>query len=344
MTTPIASVHELERYLDAIVELTRHRDPHALAIALLDVLRASIPAARIRLVAISNSKHDTEYHEGNAQTAAIHDMLDADAAPLGSLADHADLIECVRAQAVVSAGAADAPRIVFPVFGAHHVWALLVIDGLRGEQLSQTLLTKLLRVYSNQTFMLSRGQLDPLTGLYNRQTLYERMRRVVLGAPLARRTGDNAEPRGNCFALLDIDYFKQVNDRYGHLYGDEVLLLLARLMMGSFRHEDILFRYGGEEFAAVLINVDLANAESLLDRFRRAVEVYAFPRLEPKTVSIGVTTLKLEGGLDKVVMCADKALYYAKNNGRNQVCCYERLIAEGKLEPVTVAEGDIELF
>ncbi len=94
----------------------------------------------------------------------------------------------------------------------------------------------------------------------------------------------------------------------------------------------------------VLVNVDLDTAERLLERFRHAMESYAFPRLGPKTVSIGFTALKVEVGADKVVMCADKALYYAKNNGRNQVCCYERLVAERKLEPVTVAEGDIELF
>jgi GGDEF domain-containing protein len=86
------------------------------------------------------------------------------------------------------------------------------------------------------------------------------------------------------------------------------------------------------------------SAGRLLERFRRAVQSFSFPRLEPKTISIGYTALNVDAGADKVVLCADKALYYAKNNGRNQVCCYETLMAAGKLPPVMVAEGDIELF
>ncbi len=337
------SAQQRGRYFDAIVELTRYRDPHELAGALLQMLRGLIPAEQIRLYAISNPNRDTEFNESNVPNAFVYDVLDVELDQMAPLADDQDLLACVRTQAPVAVERRGRRRLVIPVFGAHHVWALLVIDGARNAP-PHDLLTKLLQVYSNQSFMLSRSQLDPLTGLYNRQSFYERMRQVASRTARQRRAGDDGEFRGNCFALFDIDYFKQVNDRYGHLYGDEVLLLLARLMTRSFRHEDLLFRYGGEEFAAVLINVDLESAERLLERFRRAVESYAFPRLEPKTVSIGYTALNVELGPDKVVLCADKALYYAKNNGRNQVCCYETLIAAGKLEPVTVAEGDIELF
>lgn len=344
MTTNAPSANDLARYLEAIVELTRHRDPQELATALLQQLRERVVAQDIRLFAIANDNRDTEFNESNLRSAIVYHLLDTESSEPGFLVNDADLLACVRTQALVRTHTANGERVVFPIFGAHHVWGLLSIEGLRDSELRADLLTKLLRVYSNQAFILSRSQLDPLTGLYNRQSFYERIRRVVQRSASHRRAGDDTKPLGNCFALFDIDHFKLVNDRYGHLYGDEVLLLLARLMTRSFRHEDLLFRYGGEEFAAVLINVDLAAAERLLERFRRAVETYAFPRLEPKTVSIGFTALNVETGLDKVVMCADKALYYAKNNGRNQVCCYEELITERKLEPVTVAEGDIELF
>jgi diguanylate cyclase (GGDEF)-like protein len=343
MTGAVPAI-DLAPYLEAVVELTRHRDSQDLATALLQVLRMIVPAQRMRLLAIENENRDTEFNESNIETAIVHDLLDAEPVDPRFLANDADLVKCVRTQAPVEGGSAGERRLAFPVFGSHDVWALLLIEGLRDEPPPSDLLTKLLRVYSNQTFILSRSQLDPLTGLYNRQSFYSRIRQVAQRAAPDRRTGGRAKARGHCFALLDIDYFKLVNDRYGHLYGDEVLLLLARLMTRSFRHEDLLFRYGGEEFAVVLVNVDLDTAERLLERFRHAVESYAFPRLEPKTMSIGFTALKVEVGADKVVMCADKALYYAKNNGRNQVCCYERLIAERKLEPVAVDEGDIELF
>jgi diguanylate cyclase (GGDEF)-like protein len=340
----MVSAPELGRYLDAIVELTRHRDPQELATALLQTLRASVAAQQVRLLALSNDNRDTEFSEGNIQNVLVFDPIESGGDKPRLLSEDADLLSCVRTQSPVSKESPGGRRVVFPIFGVHHVRALLVIEGLRDGIVSHDLLAKLLRVYSNQMFILSRGEVDPLTGLYNRQSFYERVRRIASRPTPERRAFDDVETRSHCFALFDIDFFKQVNDLYGHLYGDEVLLLLARLMTRSFRREDLLFRYGGEEFAAVLVNVDLENAERMLERFRAAVEAYSFPQLEPKTVSIGFTAVCAEHGVDKIVMCADKALYYAKNHGRNQVCRYEKLIAEGKLEPVTVAEGDIELF
>ena len=342
-TTPV-SAPELGRYLDAIVELTRHRDPQELAAALLRTLRANVPAQQVRLLALSNDNRVTEFNDSNLQNAMVFDPSGSDGEKPRPLSEDADLLACVRIQRPVSKDTVGGPRVVFPIFGVHHVQALLVLEGLRESTVSHALLEKVLRVYSNQLFILSRGEVDPLTGLYNRQSFPERIRRVASRARGVRRASDESETRQHCFALLDIDFFKQVNDRFGHLYGDEVLLLFARLMVRSFRHDDLLFRYGGEEFAVVLVNVGLENAERLLDRFRAGVEAYSFPQLEPKTVSIGVTAVSAERELDKIVMGADKALYYAKNHGRNKVCCYEKLVAEGKLEPVAVAEGKIELF
>lgn len=339
----MAITPELGRYLEAIVDLTRHRDPQELATALLDTLGTIIDDARVRLLAIANDNRDAEFNESNVDSAIVYDLLDTGSDEPRVLSEDPDLLACIRTQAAIHADGPNGQRIIFPVFGANHVWALFVIEGFQGDP-PQDLLTKLLKVYSNQSFILSRSQLDPLTGLYNRQSFYERIRRVAQRVAPKRRLDDGRRHRGHCFALLDIDHFKMVNDRYGHLYGDEVLLLLARLMTRSFRHEDLLFRYGGEEFAVVLVNVDLDSAGRLLERFRAAVAEYSFPQIENKTVSIGYTSLNVEVGADKVIMCADKALYYAKNNGRNQVCCYEKLIAEGKLDPVAMAEGDIELF
>lgn len=340
--TAASSQPELNRFLDGIVDLTRHRDPQALTEALLHVLRENVPAECVRLLMISNHQRDNEFDEHNTREAIVYDALDAELDEIISLTDDPDLLECVLTQAPVTV--ADKRRVVLPVFGVHHVCALVVIDGVRDTAIPQALIAKLLRVYGNQTFMLSRSRLDPLTGLYNRQTFYERIRQVAQHNVPHRRAGDAMAVSGHCFALFDIDNFKQVNDMYGHLYGDEVLVLLARLMSRSFRHEDALFRYGGEEFAAVLVNVDLDSAGRLLERFRVAVEAYHFPQLGPKTVSIGYTVLDPGAGTDAVVMRADKALYYAKQNGRNRSCCYEALIAAGELTPVEIAEGDIELF
>jgi diguanylate cyclase (GGDEF)-like protein len=142
---------------------------------------------------------------------------------------------------------------------------------------------------------------------------------------------------------MDIDHFKQVNDEYGHLYGDEVLLLFSRLMTKSFRHYDLLFRYGGEEFVVVLNNTDLETALTILERFRITIENYNFPQIGRKTISIGVTEISDQTMLSNVIDRADKALYYAKKNGRNQVCCYEKLVGAGLISNKTATE-DIELF
>jgi diguanylate cyclase (GGDEF)-like protein len=334
---------ELARYLDAVVELTRHNDAQELVAALLAMLRANTDARHVALLTISNESRDTEFNERNAHDATVYNLLDVEADSGRPLTSDPELLACVCTQRPAETGGVGGKRVVFPVFGVHHVWALLVMEGLR-TPVPRDLLQKLLRVFSHQMFALWRSQLDPLTGLYNRQSFYERIRRVDAHAMITRRATDNSGNRGNCFALIDIDHFKEVNDRFGHLYGDEVLLLLARLMMRSFRHQDLLFRYGGEEFAVVLVNADLALTERILERFRLAVAQYPFPRLEPKTISIGFTGLNVQHGVDKVLMCADKALYYAKNHGRNNICCYEKLIADGEIEKVVVAGGDIGLF
>ena len=214
-----ASKQELGRYLDAIVELTRHRDPQELAATLLNQLRARIPAEEIRLVVISNHDRDTEFNPANANNAIVYDVLDLEIENMAMLADDPDLLSAVLTQAPVTTGAPGKQRVVIPVFGAHHVAALLVIDGLRDPALPYDLLAKLLQVYGNQTFMLSRGRLDPLTGLYNRQSFYERIRQVAQRAPSNRRGGDDAEFRGNCFALLDIDI---------HQYRGKLLAAVAK--------------------------------------------------------------------------------------------------------------------
>jgi diguanylate cyclase (GGDEF)-like protein len=342
--TNSVSARDLSRYLDAIVDLTRHHDSQGLITSLLATVCQSIQAQRVRLFSIFNSNRDTEFNTSNLAGAVVQDLFDLDPGKRVLLTSDPDLLACVQKQEVIGRDMASGRRVVFPVFGTRDVRALLVVEDLRDGSVSYELIAKLLRVYSNQVAMLSRTELDPLTGLYNRQSFFERIRRVGQRSPSQRRAADVAGTPGNCFALFDIDHFKLINDRFGHLYGDEVLMLFARIMTQSFRAEDPLFRYGGEEFAAVLGDMDLENTARVLERFRLAIETHEFPQIGHITVSIGYTAVNLEAGVDKVVMCADQALYYAKNNGRNQVCCYEQLVAEGKLTPVKVAEGDIELF
>jgi diguanylate cyclase (GGDEF)-like protein len=146
-------------------------------------------------------------------------------------------------------------------------------------------------------------------------------------------------------AVADIDHFKQVNDRYGHLYGDEILIHFARLMRRTFRAGDLLFRFGGEEFVAVF-GVDQEEAgEAPLERFRRATMDYKFPKVEGVTASIGVTSVG-DGSLPATTLIdrADQALYYAKSHGRNRVCAYEALVASGEIAAPAKSSSDATLF
>jgi len=342
--TRTISAREVSRSLDAVVELTRQHDSQQLLAVLRRILQKDTGAARARLLGLSSPSRESEFDQSNVQHATFSDQFDADAGEARPLGGDPDLIACICSGKPVHRETQGGRRAIFPVFGLRHVRALLVLDGVRDDGVPGELLEKLLQVYSNQMLTLSRSEVDALTGLYNRQTFDERVRRMAQRAARQRRAADGHGTAGVCFALLDLDHFKKVNDEYGHLYGDEVLILLARLMLSSFRHEDMLFRYGGEEFAVVLANAELDSAGRSLERFRGSVETYPFPQIGTQTVSIGYTALAGDSVADHAVMCADKALYFAKSNGRNQVRCYEALVGDGKLAPVKLTQGDIELF
>ena len=121
------------------------------------------------------------------------------------------------------------------------------------------------------------------------------------------------------------DHFKRVNDTYGHLYGDEVLLHFSRLMEQNFRYKDIPFRFGGEEFVLLLETSGIDDVQPVLDRFRKVVESYDFPGVGKVTVSIGYTKCEQNTLPTTLIDHADKALYFAKENGRNRVVSYDEL-------------------
>jgi diguanylate cyclase (GGDEF)-like protein len=135
-----------------------------------------------------------------------------------------------------------------------------------------------------------------------------------------------------------------VNDTFGHIYGDEVLLLLSQLMKNTFRPSDLLFRFGGEEFVVIVQTENQKISADIFERFRIAVEKYNFPQVGQITISTGATRLMAEHAIaSEIVGRADQALYLAKENGRNKLFLYEDLIKNGHLKK-TIVVGDIELF
>jgi diguanylate cyclase (GGDEF)-like protein len=163
---------------------------------------------------------------------------------------------------------------------------------------------------------------DPLTGMYNRRYLDHRMVKEFQRAM-------RFEQPFSIF-LLDIDYFKKVNDAYGHQIGDMVLSKLGQLIMHSVREVDIVIRYGGEEILVILPNTTAVDAFNLAERIRKQVEETIMVASDCRagypavriTVSIGVSEYQFSDGWDNarnVTERADKAMYMAKAQGRNRV-------------------------
>ncbi len=156
---------------------------------------------------------------------------------------------------------------------------------------------------------------DQLTGLFNRHYLEMNLDHIVARAS---RTGSTIG-----ILLCDLDYFKDVNDRYGHDIGDMVLVQLARILKHHARESDMVVRFGGEEFLVLLVDCEPGYAQKVAERIRTAVQecIFRFPGFKfSKTISIGVS--EFPGDADQirdVIKYADVALYNAKENGRNRV-------------------------
>lgn len=206
------------------------------------------------------------------------------------------------------------------------------------------------RLYENFLSVLREAERDRLTGLLNRRSFDQWLDRIATaglspGADPKPREPSTV-PRGPLWwwlALFDVDHFKKINDRFGHLYGDEVLLLLARLTKQCVRGEDRCFRYGGEEFAVLLARNDEGGVRVALERLRQRVEQYPFPQVGKVTISIGCAPLQPGMASAMAIDRADRALYAAKHNGRNQTVIMPRAMAGQPSEPMPMV-GSVELF
>ena len=221
-----------------------------------------------------------------------------------------------------------------PLTSKHFV--LRVRCGDPDKLIEEDYLQFLFHFYCHQLQMLQGTYRDALTGLYNRRAFNEKLAALLERKPQRQRRAVDLSP--TIFVMLDIDHFKAINDNMGHLFGDEVLLLLAELMIDSFRDHDLLFRYGGEEFALVLMDITPEQAQLTLDRFREKIAAYDFPAIERVTASIGYTRFDPGLSLDALIGQADDALYYAKSTGRNAVHGYQQLVEQG-LMPLARARG-----
>jgi two-component system cell cycle response regulator len=168
----------------------------------------------------------------------------------------------------------------------------------------------------NMQLSLEMAITDQLTGLHNRRYMARHLDTLMKNA---------SEAKPISFLIMDIDYFKAVNDTYGHDVGDEVLRDFASRIAANVRGIDLACRYGGEEFVVVMPDTDAGYAYTIAERLRQSIELTAFPISRPPdkinvTASIGIASSNGNGDdSDKLLHRADQALYRAKREGRNRV-------------------------
>jgi diguanylate cyclase (GGDEF)-like protein len=210
-----------------------------------------------------------------------------------------------------------------------------------------TIIRGVLEVFSNYYALLDVSLRDRLTGLLNRQSLensFDRIwtainRRDTLFEP---GKGRRMAPAGKYWlAMIDIDHFKRINDNFGHMVGDEILLLSARRMSDTFRTTDLLYRYGGEEFVAIVAAENAEVARNIFERVRLAIATHHFPQVDRLTISIGYAEVNSELLPVEVLGRADRSLYQAKQDGRNRIYNYRELVDIGIFKETECEEPEL---
>lgn len=338
----------MDSLLKHMVDMTGHRDHAMLDISVVAAVQELAAAAQTRVLSISTVgarryvRVRASISTGGA--ARIEDLHD-NSTP-GEPSDAYPELEACLAQHASSAeacGPGCTRTLWLPIwFGDKADTCLEIVRDAPFPAATIHIVTGIVGVYRNFQNLLDYSERDSLTGLLNRKTFEDQLTRMLQcqaepepplpGQP--ERRGSQGEEKG-WLAVVDVDHFKMVNDTFGHLYGDEVLILIANQLQASFRAQDRVFRFGGEEFVVLLRSTTLDNARRIIDRFRANVEAYQFPQVGRVTVSIGFVSISPYDSPVVTLGHADQALYYAKTHGRNQVCHYNELVERGLLQTVT---------
>ena len=159
---------------------------------------------------------------------------------------------------------------------------------------------------------------DKLTGIYNRRMLDEILQIEI---DVAQRHQSELS-----LIIVDIDYFKDVNDKYGHLVGDETLKTMSSIISEHTRNSDVFGRYGGEEFLIICAHTNKENAFVLAEKLRKIIENYNFDKIGTKTISLGISSYEKNDDINSLFKKADDALYCAKKEGRNRTIIYKEKV------------------
>lgn len=357
----------MHRLIDHLDKLTRGRDRDLLDVTLALAVRDILAPHSVVVAGVAKDGDERRWLE----LARVHadgrtlvtDPMWADLEHLPALHEFPARVQCLQGRGFTQVEEDTGVWLTLvPLFGPAHTADQGVLE-LRSEaalsEQAQDAVLALLRIYRNMHGLLEYSERDALTGLRNRKSFDDAFFKA-LKTEMNNPAADSDESLADVSAvperrsqatvggrfwlgMLDIDHFKRVNDVHGHLIGDEVLLLVARILHSTLRFHDRVFRFGGEEFVVLVRCPDPTAAGRALERIRQAMELYSFPQVGRITVSIGFSQVLAGDSPAAATERADKAVYYAKHHGRNQVAAHAELVERGLLDADT-RSGDIELF
>ena len=335
----------MDSLLKHMVDMTGHRDHTMLDISVISAVQELASASRTRVLTIVSLK-GKKYVRPRAtisagEAARMEDQSDANL-PGEPIEHFPELSACLATHgASADAVAPDGARVLYlPIWiGEKADTCLEIVRPTPYTPDIVHIIGGIVSVYRNFQNLLDYSERDSLTGLLNRKTFDDQLAKMLHTSMAEQEAPQPGQPerrqlldeQKQWLAVVDVDHFKLVNDKFGHLYGDEVLILIANLMTSSFRSQDRVFRFGGEEFVVLLRSTTLDNAQRIIDRFRTNVEAHVFPQVGTVTVSVGYVAISPYESPVNILGRADQALYYAKTHGRNQACHYDQLVSGGLL-------------
>ncbi|MCF6435181.1 GGDEF domain-containing protein [Pseudoalteromonas sp. MMG022] len=339
-----------EELLHSVVKLTKTRDVDSLESSLLSTIHEFIGCQKISIY-----KSTLGGDELTVECSLSFEVLDDKQYHWQEseriLSPSSELLSCLHSACIIAIQGQDGvERRWIPITLSDKPIGAIAIVSPSLSSADQVLLNAFCCIYENYLTILHENERDKLTGLLNRQTFDKKLKQLVEKQVVNHhKTLKASEDRKqyketvSWLAMMDIDHFKQVNDSYGHVCGDEVLLILAQTMEKFFSSTDLLFRFGGEEFVLVFEPVTFEEVESLLNDFVALVRRTKFPFVDKLTVSIGVAKVGPYDFPIHILENADRALYAAKENGRDQICFFESLVS--CYERPAGDEGDgVDLF
>lgn len=335
----------VKKLIDQVVDLTCIRDVEMLESSLLSTVKQFLQPIELLIFTIDNN--NTERYQS---------CFDSEGASSCNLAENIpDHIHAMIMQISSSDQIEHTIRIdegYLSLYKLHTtISSTVYLQILNHDRLSREdrhLLLGVLNIFQNFIGLLGENITDHLTGLLNRKSFDQEMEKIynrisnntsVLHNERRKPVEDNY-----WLVMLDIDHFKKINDNFGHMYGDEVLILMAQIIRRSFRQEDLAFRFGGEEFVLIIQSQDKDRVRLVLQRLLENISNYLFPQVGRVTVSAGAVEIDRRVFSAILLDHADQALYYSKENGRNRLTLYSDLVESGVVQEHVVDSGEIEMF